>query len=112
MKLLRGEFEVKPSSGSGLDKFDVAYFTACCDDLATVKKYARELKLDYPILSDSGCQASRKLGVLSEGRTNPQRWTYFIDKDGKIQYIDKKVKPTNHGADVVAKLTELGVPRK
>ena len=46
------KFEVKPSKGSGLDRFDVAVFTASCDKPETNRKYATALRLDYPILSD------------------------------------------------------------
>lgn len=37
------------------------------------------------------------------------RWTFYIGKDGKILFIDKNVKTSTHGADVSAKLKELGV---
>jgi len=40
------------------------------------------------------------------------RWTFYIGKDGKIAYIDKSVKVDTAGADVAAKLAELGVARK
>ena len=41
-----------------------------------------------------------------------KRWTFYIGKDGKILAIDKDVKVDTAGADVAAKLGELGVPRK
>jgi peroxiredoxin Q/BCP len=51
-------------------------------------------------------------GVVSDSRKFSQRWTFFIDKDGKIAYIDKQVKTGSHGADIVRKLDELGVSKK
>ena len=42
----------------------------------------------------------------------PNRWTFYIGKDGKILHVDKQVKPGNHGADIAAKLEELGVDEK
>ena len=41
-----------------------------------------------------------------------KRWTFYIGKDGKILAIDKEVKVDTAGADVAAKLGELGVPKK
>jgi peroxiredoxin Q/BCP len=51
-------------------------------------------------------------GVVHAGRAVPERWTFYIDKDGVLLAIDKTVKPGQHGADVAAKLKELGIPTK
>ena len=40
-----------------------------------------------------------------------KRWTFYIGKDGKILFIDKAVQVDTAGADVAAKLAELGVPK-
>jgi peroxiredoxin Q/BCP len=42
----------------------------------------------------------------------PKRWTFFIGKDGKVLYVDKDVKVASAGADIAARLGELGVPKK
>ncbi len=41
----------------------------------------------------------------------PERWTFYIDKEGTIRYIDKGVQQRTEtaGQDVVAKLKELGL---
>ena len=95
-----------------MDKFQVAYFTASCDNPATNKKYAESLKLDYPILSDPGKKVAEAYGVVHGSRQVPERWTFFIDAAGKLTFIDKKVSPKTHGSDVAKKLVELGVPKK
>ncbi len=95
-----------------MDKFQVEYFTASCDDAATNKKYAESLKLDYPILSDPGKKVAEAYGVVHEGRPVPERWTFYIDADGKLSFIDKMVATKTHGTDVAKKLAELGVPKK
>ncbi len=74
--------------------------------------YASELKLDYPILSDPDKQAATAYGVVHAGRPVPERWTFFIDERGRIAHIDKTVKTGSHGADIAAKLDELGVSKK
>ena len=48
------------------------------------------------------------LGML--GMAN--RWTFYIDKDGKIQAIDTQVKPATSAEDLSAKLHELGTPTR
>jgi peroxiredoxin Q/BCP len=40
------------------------------------------------------------------------RWTFYIGKDGKILHVDKSVKTDTAGADIAAKLGELGVAKK
>jgi peroxiredoxin Q/BCP len=41
-----------------------------------------------------------------------QRWTFYIDREGKIAKIDKSVKTKTHGEDVAAALKALGVAKK
>ena len=90
----------------------MAYFTASCDTAATNKKFAESLGLDYPILSDPEKNVAKAYGVVTSTRSLPFRWTFYIGKDGKILHIDKSVKATTHGADVAAKLKELGIAKQ
>ena len=98
--------------GEAIRKYQAAYFTASCDDVETNKKFAASLGLDFPILSDPSRKISDAFGVTNAERKNPQRWTFYIGKDGKILFIDKAVKTANHGNDIAAKLEELGVGKK
>ena len=50
--------------------------------------------------------------MVNDQRPVAQRWTFFIGKDGKILFIDKKVNTASHAQDVAAKLKELGVPAR
>ena len=87
----------------------MAYFTASCDTAETNKKFAESLELDYPILSDPEKKVAKAYGVVTEKRAFPFRWTIYIDKEGKIAYIDKKVKAGSDGKNVAARLKELKV---
>jgi len=40
------------------------------------------------------------------------RWTFYIGKDGKIQFIDKAVKPATSAEDIAAKLGELNTAKR
>lgn len=93
----------------------MAYFTASCDPIdgeKGVKAFAESLGADYPILADAGKDVGRAYGVIHDQRNFPERWTFYIGKDGKILHIDTKVSTKSHGADIAAKLKELGVAEK
>jgi len=61
------------------------------------------------LLSDPGRKVAQAYGLVDSAQGYPKRWTIYIGKDGKILHIDKSVKTGSHGADVAAKLKELGV---
>ena len=82
------------------------------DTPETNKKFAEELGLDYPILSDPGKQVARAYGVITGDQAYASRWTFYIGRDGKILYIDKHVNPASHGQDVLARLKALGIARQ
>lgn len=100
------------TQGGAIREFNVAYFTASTDPVDKNKKFAEELEVDYPILSDPDGSVATTYGVLKPGGNAAQRWTFYIGPDGKILYIDKSVKTETHGTDVAAKLKELGVKKK
>lgn len=91
-----------------LKKLDVAYFTASVDDAETNAKFAKSLDLDYPILSDPDRSVSKAYGV-TDGTGYAKRWTFYIDRDGVVREIDKKINNPKAGEDVAAKLKSLGL---
>jgi peroxiredoxin Q/BCP len=105
------ECKAMAEQGNEIRKFDVAYFTASVDDADQNKKFAESLSLDYPILSDPSKETATAYGVLND-RGMANRWTYYIDKNGKVAAVEQKVNVDNHGKDIAAKLTELGVDKK
>ncbi len=90
----------------------MAYFAASTDTPEKNKEFAESLGADYPILADPDKRAAEPYGVLVPVVGVAKRWTFYIGKDGKIVAIDKEVKVDTAGADVAAKLAELGVSRK
>jgi peroxiredoxin Q/BCP len=90
-------------------KLNVASFTVSVDSVETNKKFAQSLGVDYPILSDPEKTTARAYGVVHRLRLWPERWTFYIGKDGKILYVDKKIKTQTAGDDVVEKLKELRI---
>ena len=97
------ECKAMAEQGEEIRKFDVAYFTASVDEADQNKKFAESLSLDYPILSDPSKETAKAYGVLNE-RGMANRWTYYIDKNGKIAAVEQKVNVENHGKEIAAKL--------
>jgi peroxiredoxin Q/BCP len=97
-------------NGTALKNMNVAYFTASVDTPEDNKKFAPNLDLDYPILSDTDKSVAKAYGVLGP-RGVAQRWTFYIDKDGVIREIDKKIQTANAGVDAAKKIEELGIAK-
>lgn len=98
-------------SGDALRGLGVQYFAASVDTPETNAEFAASLDLDYPVLSDPERTAARAYGVLAPSGF-AQRWTFVIDRDGRILAIDRAVASASHGADIVERLKALAVPRQ
>lgn len=101
-------------NGDKIRQFDVAYFMASVDPLEGPQgnqAFAEAEDADFPMLSDPTSEVATAYGVLGP-RGFAQRWTFYIDAKGKIASIDKAVKPATSAEDMLAKLTELGVPQR
>jgi thioredoxin-dependent peroxiredoxin len=91
--------------------YQATYFMASVDPLEENTKFGAEHKADFPLLSDPTKKTAEAYGVLNRmGVAN--RWTFYIGKDGKIQYIDKAVKPATSAEDMAAKLGELNTAKR
>src|SRR5947209_8219012 len=79
------------ANGDKIRKYDVAYFMASVDPVEGDKgnkAFAKSEHADFPLLGDETKATANAYGVLgSRGVAN--RWTFYIDKDGKIAAIDK-----------------------
>jgi peroxiredoxin Q/BCP len=94
-------------NSAALKPLNVAYFTASVDTPEENRKFAESLGLDYPILSDPSKKVAEAYGVLNP-RGMATRWTFYIDKNGVIKEIDKKVNTKQAGVDVAAKVKAFG----
>ena len=113
-------------NGDKIRMYDVAYFMASVDTVEDNTKFAKATSVtlqgrgggaatvvdkkeaDFPLLADPTKEVATKYGVLN-ARGTANRWTFYIDKSGKISYIEKAVKPATSAEDMVAKLAELKV---
>ena len=108
-------------NGDKIKMYDVTYFMASVDPIEKNKEFAKattvklgdtevsKKEADFPLLSDPTKETAKAYGVLNE-RGTASRWTFYIDKTGKISYIEKTVKPETSAEDMITKLAELKVP--
>ncbi len=59
------------------------------DDLDTLKRWAEELKVTYPMLSDATGRVAEAYGVMAPGQKFAIRTTFVIDKGGIIREIQQ-----------------------
>ena len=111
-------------NGDKIKKYQVTYFMASVDALEENIKFAKATSVtlgegasarivekkeaDFPMLSDPTKEVATKYGVLN-ARGTANRWTFYIDRTGRVSAIDKTVKPDTSAEDMIAKLTELKV---
>jgi len=94
--------------GDTIRRYDVAYFMVSVDPLDENTRFAEQQHADFPLLSDPTKKTADASGVLgATGMAN--RWTFYIGKDGKIQAIDKNVKPATSAEDMAATFHALGI---
>jgi len=110
-------------NGDKIKRFDVTYFMASVDPLEENIKFAKATSVtlgdrvvekkeaDFPMLSDPSKEVATKYGVLN-ARGTANRWTFYIDKAGKISAIEKMVRPETSAEDMLVKLQETKVALK
>lgn len=87
---------------------NVVVIGASGDDLKLQQKFIDEHKLPFPLLADTDLKLIKELGILS-GPTakTPKRFTFVIDKEGKIAKIYDKVTPASHPKEVLDFVKEM-----
>ncbi|MEW5977061.1 MAG: peroxiredoxin [Acidobacteriota bacterium] len=69
---------------------DTQVFGVSTDNTPSQKRFAEDLKLVFPMLSDFATrQVSKDYGVLIPERGIASRATFVIDKEGRIQHIEE-----------------------
>jgi len=107
-------------NGDKIQRYSVAYFMASVDSIEQNLKFAKATSVtlgervvekkeaDFPMLSDPSKEIAAKYGVLNE-RGLANRWTFYVDRNGRIAAIDKMVRPETSAEDMVATLGALKV---
>ena len=96
-------------NGHLIKKFNVRYFMLSVDPIETNKAFATDESADFPLLSDATTEIAEKYGVLSP-RGYAKRQTFYVDPQGTIQAIDRKVNPKTSAEDMAMYLLKLNAP--
>ena len=96
-------------TGHLIKKFNVRYFMLSVDPIETNKAFAADESADFPLLSDATTEIAEKYGVLSP-RGYAKRQTFYVDPQGTIQAIDRKVNPKTSAEDMAMYLLKLNAP--
>ncbi|MBI2819631.1 MAG: peroxiredoxin family protein [Acidobacteria bacterium] len=59
------------------------------DSFASNRRFAEDLKLTFPLLSDFKRTVSKQYGILDEERDVAMRTTFVVDKSGVVQHIEQ-----------------------
>ncbi len=70
------------------------------DDLATNTKFAKSLRLPFPLLSDVDGEVARYWGVKGDGYA--RRVTFVIDVDGKVTDVIEGQDALDPGGSLMA----------
>ena len=73
------------------------------------RAFAAQWQLNFPLLPDTDRKLSLLYGAAQTPTDLASRMTVLIDKSGIIRWIDRDVNVKTHGADVLAKMRELGM---
>ena len=96
-------------NGHLIKKFNVRYFMLSVDPIETNKAFAADESADFPLISDATTEIAEKYGVLSP-RGYAKRQTFYVDPQGTIQAIDRKVNPKTSAEDMAMYLLKLNAP--
>jgi peroxiredoxin len=67
---------------------NAAVFGVSVDSTWANLAFRQQMKLDFPLLSDSKKDYTRQLGILDENSGFARRFTFVIDDQGILRHID------------------------
>ena len=77
---------------AGLAKFeenDTQVFGISVDSVPANKRFAQDIAVTFPLLSDFKRTVVKDYGIFNEAQMFGNRATFVVDKDGIIQHIDE-----------------------
>lgn len=76
------------------------------------REFAESVGAELILLSDIDGRVARAYGVLAPNGGYARRWSFYIDQSGVIRRIDREVRPSSYGSDLLRTLEQLGFDRK
>lgn len=78
------------------------------DGVKSHENFRNKLSLNFPLLSDKSKEIVDLYGARSKF-DSARRFTFLIEKGGRIAHIWKKVKTSSHAEEITEKVRELGL---
>jgi peroxiredoxin Q/BCP len=86
---------------------NVTVFGVSFDTVESHKNFIAKYKLPFVLLADTDKSVAKLYGVADDSSRFASRATFVIDKTGKIVFVDPKVNPATHAAELRAVLKGL-----
>jgi peroxiredoxin Q/BCP len=93
-----------------MDEFkglDATVLGVSFDSVESHKAFIEKYHLPFLLLADTDKKIAEAYGVANESSKVASRVTFVIDKNGKIAFVDPKVNPATHAAELRAVLANL-----
>jgi peroxiredoxin Q/BCP len=75
------------------------------------RAFAAQWKFSFPLIPDTKRELTRLYGATQDNKQLAARMSVIIDKNGIVRWIDTDVHVSTHGADMLAKMRELGMAK-
>ena len=79
---------------------DATVFGVSFDSVESHKAFIAKYKLPFVLLADTDKKIATTYGVANESSPVASRVTFVINKAGKIAFVDPKVNPATHAAEL------------
>ncbi len=90
-----------------IQKKDTVVLGVSADDLKAHDKFIKKYTLNFPLLSDADHKVAEAYGAWGEKSMYGKKYfgmirkTFIIGKDGKLDHVFHKVKPEEHGEEIL-----------
>lgn len=91
-------------------KLKAAVYGVSLDTMESQKKFKKEYRLPFELVSDNEKKMATAFGVLGMGGLYAQRVTFVVNPEGKIAAILDRVDTARHDKQVAETLTGLQKP--
>lgn len=82
------------------DALNTVILGVSLDDINKHKQFTEKDKLNFPLLVDEGGKICAAYGVPIEDEKWPERWTFLIDKNGRVAKIYHVVSVRVHSSEL------------
>jgi peroxiredoxin Q/BCP len=93
-----------------MDEFkglDATVLGVSFDSVESHKAFIEKYHLPFLLLADTDKKVAKAYGVADDRSKVASRVTFVIDKNGKIAFVDPKVNPATHAAELRAVLANM-----